>query len=135
MTRCLACEGPVPDIPTKGLPLEYCSQVCRERVATAARHFLDHIASPQPERQAVVNNHQYLMTTGYEVTAAALRDEPDKIRELFASLTAAETAAAAEGCVLAMALIVRELLDPGDVEQMITAAEAGAILEAGGAAA
>lgn len=48
MTRCPACEGPIPDIPTR-LPLTYCSQACRERVATAARNFLDHITDPEPE--------------------------------------------------------------------------------------
>ena len=38
----------MPDIPTQ-LPLTYCSQACRGRVADAARNFLDHITDPQPE--------------------------------------------------------------------------------------
>jgi len=80
-----------------------------------------------------MSNMQFLKVTGYEVTAAALRDKPDKIRALFGSLTAAETAAAAEGGLLAMAEIIRATQPTEIVEQMITAAEAGAILTASGA--
>lgn len=73
-----------------------------------------------------MKNECFLMTTGFELTAAALRDQPDRIRELFGALTAAETAAAAEGAVLAMAGALREAVDPAVVEQMITTTEAAA---------
>jgi len=38
----------MPDIPTQ-LPLTYCSQACRERVADAARRFLDHVTNNKIE--------------------------------------------------------------------------------------
>ena len=80
-----------------------------------------------------MRDQDFLMATGFELTAAALRDQPDKVRHLFGALTAAETAAAAEGSILAMAEMIRAVLDPDVIEQMSTAAEAGAILAASGA--
>ncbi|KIF69257.1 hypothetical protein HY68_12735 [Streptomyces sp. AcH 505] len=61
--------------------------------------------------------------TSYGVVVAALRDDPEAIRALFAGLTPAEIAATAEGAVLAMAGTLREHLDPHTIQSMIRAVQ------------
>ncbi|MFF7577533.1 hypothetical protein ACFZBE_21525 [Streptomyces sp. NPDC008061] len=73
-------------------------------------------------------NSPYL--TAYGVVVAALRNDDDAIRTLFAGLTPEETAAAAEGAVLAMAQTLREVLDDNTVNHMITAVQALAAADA-----
>ncbi|MFC8234277.1 hypothetical protein [Streptomyces sp. NPDC057284] len=68
--------------------------------------------------------------TAYGVTVAALRSDPDAIRTLFAGLTPEETAATAEGAVLAMAQTLRDVLDDDTVNHMITAVQALAAADA-----
>lgn len=45
---CLACSGPVPDLPTE-VPLRYCSQSCQSRVDAAARRLVAAIAADPGE--------------------------------------------------------------------------------------
>lgn len=61
--------------------------------------------------------------TAYGVTAAALRDDVEGLRTLLHGLSAEETAAVAEGSLLAMAEAVRMALPPSSVDDMVRAVQ------------
>ncbi|MGW5530250.1 hypothetical protein [Streptomyces xanthochromogenes] len=64
-----------------------------------------------------------LFLTGYGLAVTALRDDRQGIQALFAGLTPEETAAVAEGALLAMAETVRLALPTETVNHMITAVQ------------
>ncbi|MET7619032.1 hypothetical protein [Streptomyces sp. NPDC005408] len=68
--------------------------------------------------------------TAYGVVVAALRDDPAAIQTLFHTLTQEETAAVAEGALLTMAGTLRDVLDPDDIQTIITAVQALAATDA-----
>lgn len=58
--------------------------------------------------------------TGYGVTVAALRGDQQAVQALFQGLNRAATAGVTEAALMTMGQLVRDLLDPEDLDQIIT---------------
>lgn len=68
--------------------------------------------------------------TGYGVSVAALRDDPEGIRVLFAGLTPEATAAVAECALRGLATALRGFLPADTINYMITAMQQCAAADA-----